>query len=106
MGDGAWELRRHVDGYDWEITNATGRSARSLYINFEGRVDGKPWNEGVTPMRGVVGGIGGVVEANASLYINIFRSDTVTAVTVRWKSRFGRTRTWRTDVTPMPGTKS
>ncbi|MDP4505833.1 hypothetical protein [Nonomuraea turcica] len=88
-----WKLSRLHDGYDWSLTNTSGKVARDVYIEFQGVVDGRRWREGVTPSRSLRAI--GEVQPYQTVQINIDSSDTVDKVTVYWRSRLRR-KTWET----------
>ncbi|GAA0943102.1 hypothetical protein [Pseudonocardia zijingensis] len=86
--DQSWDLQRSDDEDGWLLTNTSARPAKAVAVEFRGRVDGRPWREGVTINPSVLG-------AGEQTYIRIFRSDTVTAVEVSWRGRFGRRKRWQ-----------
>ena len=94
MSTGEWRLTPVRPDF-WRLDNATGGTARHVVVTFRGAVDGRPWTERVVINPPIL-------PAQGTTEIHIFRSETVTAAEVTWRSGLGRTRSWSTALAPGP----
>lgn len=93
MAEQDWELSKVREG--WSLSNTSGRTARDVYVEFEGVMNGRTWREGVTP----AGGLDaiGVIPPYQTVRLVIAHPETADKVSVRWRSGF-RTKTWEKNV--------